>query len=197
MAQSVKSPSTAANCERKGASEEIFLASLGSKNPQERAEAFRQLVNDLERPLFGLCLRILGSRAAAEDALQDVFLTIYCGLPKFRGESSISTWAYRIATRTAMRQRTKANSWTEIDDEATQSTGPTSDDVVESRLVLSTMAKLPAKYHVVLALFAIEGLTHKEIADILGVPEGTVWSRYHSARKSLMERLTSHDEGRG
>ncbi len=171
--------------------EEELLVSLRSDTPSEKAEAFRTLVEQLERPLFSLCLRILGSRAAAEDALQDVFLTIHSGLPRFRGDSSISTWAYRIATRIAIRQRTRAGAWTEIDDETTQGADLPATATVDARLALSAIAKLPTKHRVVLALFAIDGLTHKEIADILGVPEGTVWSRLHNARKSVMEELSS------
>lgn len=50
-------------------------------------------------------------------------------------------------------------------------------------------ASLPAQHRVVLALFALEGLSHRDIADTLGIPEGTVWSRLHTARKTLAEKL--------
>jgi RNA polymerase sigma-70 factor (ECF subfamily) len=56
-----------------------------------------------------------------------------------------------------------------------------------ARKAAAAVARLPAEPRAVLSLFAIEGLSHREIADILGVPEGTVWSRLHAARRALLE----------
>jgi RNA polymerase sigma-70 factor (ECF subfamily) len=56
----------------------------------------------------------------------------------------------------------------------------------EARRAVAALARLPAGPRAVLSLFAVEGLSHREIADILGIPEGTVWSRLHAARRKLI-----------
>lgn len=91
----------------------------------------------------------------------------------------------------ALRQQARASAWTEVDDEATQGTDLPATATVDAQVVLAAIAKLPTKHRVVLALFAIEGLSHSEIDDILGVPEGTVWSLLHNARKSVVENLSN------
>jgi RNA polymerase sigma-70 factor (ECF subfamily) len=61
----------------------------------------------------------------------------------------------------------------------------------EAARALAALARLPAGPRAVLSLFAVEGLSHREIADILGVPEGTVWSRLHAARRMLIQSLSA------
>ena len=62
-------------------------------------------------------------------------------------------------------------------------------NAADAAKVLRAMARLPTEQRAVLSLFALEGLKHKEIAEVLGVPEGTVWSRLHAARKRLQMEL--------
>jgi RNA polymerase sigma-70 factor (ECF subfamily) len=59
----------------------------------------------------------------------------------------------------------------------------------EARRATAALARLPAEPRALLSLFAIEGLSHAEVAEILGVPEGTVWSRLHAARKALLAEM--------
>jgi RNA polymerase sigma-70 factor (ECF subfamily) len=142
--------------------------------------------------VYGLCLHLCGNRALAEDALQETFLEVYKGLPGFRGDSQLGTWIYRVAMRTALRLRARNPSPVEVDVEtALGATEPHAALVARenARVVQTALDALPAEQRVVVALFAAEGLGHAEIAEILGVPEGTVWSRLHKARKSLAAAL--------
>ena len=140
--------------------------------------------------LFALCLHVTGNAADAEDALQEAFLDVHRGLRLFRGEARASTWVYRIALRAALRVKARRRPAGPLDPETP---GPGGAGALEARAdarrVAEAMARLPAEHRAVLALFALEGLRHGEIADVLGVPEGTVWSRLHAARRRLAAEL--------
>jgi RNA polymerase sigma-70 factor (ECF subfamily) len=141
--------------------------------------------------VFALALRITGSRAEAEDATQETFLEVHRSLKQFRGESQPSTWVFRIALSASLRARARRNRARPF--EAAPELVDRYDNAMSARVdavrVQAAMEKLSADHRAVLALFALEGLGHKEIAQVLGVPEGTVWSRLHLARKALRDSL--------
>jgi RNA polymerase sigma-70 factor (ECF subfamily) len=140
--------------------------------------------------VLALCLHVTGRRADAEDALQEAFLAVHRGLGRFRAEASPSTWLHRIALRAALRVKARRRGGEPLDPELA---GPGLEADLErrseARRITEALARLPAGLRTVLALFAVEGFTHPEIAEVLGVPEGTVWSRLHAARKRLREEL--------
>lgn len=168
-----------------------LLVRCRSTTSSEREAAFEELFRAYESQVFQLCWRLAGNRAEAEDALQETFLAVFQGLDSFRGEAQLSTWIHRIAVRVALRLRTKPRPQPLVHDYS--DAGPTPDEraiAQEERVRLSAaMQQLSAEHRTVLSLFAIGGIAHKEIAAILGVPEGTVWSRLHKARKKLNELL--------
>lgn len=162
----------------------------------ERRRAADKLIALMMRPLHALCVNILNNQADADDALQEALVAIYSGIARFRGESRIMTWAYRITVRVAMRRaiNRKKRSETALPDEHAGHDKAAAENRMMAKQALSALAALPEKHRVVIALFAVEGLTHPEIADILGIAEGTVWSRLHSARGKLRE-LMKHGTG--
>lgn len=153
---------------------------------EAREAALAELFRALREPVLALCLHLTGRRADAEDALQETFLAAHRHLAAFRGEAQLSTWLYRIALRAALRARARHPRAGELDPETP---GPGGEDAlaarIEARRVEAAMGRLPAEHRIVLSLFAVEGLSHRQIAEVLGVPEGTVWSRLHAARKRL------------
>ena len=155
-----------------------------------RQEASDRLFRGLREPLHALCMHLTGRRADAEDAVQNVFVAVHRALPEFRGASRLTTWVYRIALRAAFRARARRQDGERLDADAAGGGGEaemaTRD---EARRALDALAGLPAGPRAVLSLFAIEGLSHREIADILGIPEGTVWSSLHAARRMLVESM--------
>ena len=160
---------------------ELLAAARGRAS--EREQAFRRLFVGLRAPVLGLCLQLCGSRADAEDATQDTFASVHVGLAGFRGSARLSTWVYRIAVNAALRVRSRRATRERLE---AQAPGPVEVEGPAGELaLLRAMQRLPAEHRTTLALFAIEGLTQGEIAETLGVPVGTVWSRLHGARKSL------------
>jgi RNA polymerase sigma-70 factor (ECF subfamily) len=141
--------------------------------------------------VYTLCRQVVGNRADAQDALQDTFIAVALGLPKFRGESSVRTWVHRIAISAALKVRTRSRRAPEpVEIEVTAPSVPNPGVTRDTRERLArAMDALPFEHRIVIALFAIEGLTHPEIAATLGVPEGTVWSRLHTAKKRLAATL--------
>lgn len=126
-----------------------------------------------------------------EDAAQDIFIAVYRSLRHFRGEAQLSTWIYRIAARHAIRLGRKrrmreAMHLTMIKEKPAISADP-SEHSVQIATLDHMLAKLPPKKRTVLVLFEIEGLSAKEISDVVGCPENTVWSRLHHARAEMVK----------
>jgi RNA polymerase sigma-70 factor (ECF subfamily) len=156
--------------------------------PSERDGVFEEIFRAHGARALALCERLCGSRSMAEDAVQETFLEVYRGLAGFRGEAQIGTWIYRIALRTALRMRARRPATAEITDELAPDPIEPHDALVARervRHVQRAFDALPAEQRAVVALFAVDGLSHGEIAQILGIPEGTVWSRLHKGRKAL------------
>jgi RNA polymerase sigma-70 factor (ECF subfamily) len=152
--------------------------------------AFDALYRAEREKVLALCLHVTGRRADAEDAAQETFLAVHRALRFFRGEAALSTWVYRIALRAALRVRARRRPSEPVDPETP---GPSGEAEIASRararLILDALGRLSAEHRMVLALFGLEGLGHRAIAEVLGVPEGTVWSRLHAARKRLASEL--------
>ncbi len=167
----------------------LVVAALSSR-AEEREEAFRRLYESLSPRLYSVCFGITRDAADAQDAVQETFVSIQRALPEFRGGAQLSTWAYQIAVRAAVqvRSRRARHSGEEVDAQA-MDPRPGVEEAVEARQRKAhldrAMKTLSLEHRTVLSLFAVEGLSHQEIARILGIPEGTVWSRLHLARKRL------------
>ncbi len=154
--------------------------------------ALEDLFRSYRQPVLSLCAAMTGDPADAEDALQEVFVAVSRALPQFRGESRISTWLYRIAIRAALEARARRRRPPPVEQEPEPVHAGAERELLardEARRLARAMLRLPAEQRAVLSLFAIDGLRHREIAEILGVPEGTVWSRLNVARRKLAEEL--------
>ncbi len=126
-----------------------------------------------------------------EDAAQDIFIAVFRSLRHFRGEAQLSTWIYRIAARHAIRlgrrRRTRETMrLTMLKEKPTVLVDP-SERSTQIATLDRMLAKLPPKKRTVLVLFEIEGLSAKEISDVVGCPENTVWSRLHHARSEMVK----------
>ena len=111
--------------------------------------------------------------------------------PTFAVNQNYLRGFWRIAIRSAVRARSKRRETLILEDTIAAPTA--SDPVVareDQRRIEAAFESLSAEQRVVIALFAIDDLSHKEIAELLGVPEGTVWSRLHIARKKLAAELS-------
>ena len=150
------------------------------------SQAMELLYHRYKRRVFGLVTRIVGS-SDSEEVVQEVFVRIYRGLGKFRGDSQLSTWVYRLAVNAALshvskrKRRPECEEW--VDQEATEP-APMRDSALSRRLE-AALESLPAGYRAVLVLHDVEGLSHEQCAEILGCRVGTSKSQLHKARARM------------
>lgn len=129
-----------------------------------------------------------------DDACQDVFLQLFRALPGFRGEAEIKTWLYRLCATVAGRRRQRTDvtqavlrllAWRRADP-PTCSPG---DGGTEARLLEYALSRLRHSERLVFVLYELEGLSGKEIAQIVGIPEATVYTKLHYARRTFRAAL--------
>ncbi len=166
----------------------------------EREAAFGDLVARHARRLHAVCLRVLGSHADAEEAVQETFVRLARAGEDFRGDAALSTWLYRVARNVcvdrvrheARRPRTPMADVTTVADGSGVTT-PDGSDAVEGRAELGevgrALTRLDDEARVLLLLVAVDGLSYAEAAEATGVAVGTVKSRVSRARERLGELL--------
>lgn len=173
--------------------EEQRLLALAKGTRDQRDQGMRELFEQLRGPLFNLALRMTGQPNLADDAVQETFIDVLRGIPNFRGESRLSTWVFRIAVRAATRVKARASRRTqslEVDlTDGRPSPAETASQLDGARRILRAIAKLPPAQRAVVSLMALKELSQTEIAEVLGIPDGTVYSRVHEARARLREIL--------
>lgn len=182
-----------------------LVAELRGRDRRARDRALDELFQLVGRPLFQLCLRVTCRPADAEDAVQETFVDVLRGIDGFRADARLTTWLFRVAIRAALRvksrgeraERVSARAFDDvgIDERAAPETSGERDPAAlaaereGAARVLSAIARLPAAQRTVLGLAALEDLPRAQIAEILGVPIGTVDSRLHAARETLRVEL--------
>jgi len=155
-------------------------------------EAFDALITRWHEPLWRYLRRLTGDDDAAEEAIQDAWLRILRGIPRLRDCGRVRPWLFGIARRVVMdrlreRYAEPARAFTEDVDVATED--ESSDLEEELELLQDELTRLRAPEREVLVLFYLEELTLTEIADVVGIPTGTVKSRLFRARKALRDQL--------
>ena len=161
--------------------------------------AFAQLVEANQHRLFTLAVRELGSAADAEDAVQEALVRAWRALPRFRAEASFSTWLFRICLNAISDQRSRRSRGGGVPLEDVVEPADPRDAIAERELssaLQSALAELDETYRTAVVLFDVLGRSYAEIAEMLGVPEGTVKSRIFRGRVELARRLgTATDVG--
>ncbi len=169
----------------------------------DRGQALERLMDAYGDKVLHLAYFYLRDRHLAEDLAQEVFIKVYRNLETFRGESSISTWIYRI-TVNLCRDRLRSRSWRsqtlESDLSSYQSHAPDAEArMVEEdgrRAVLEAVMSLPAHYREVVALYYYQEQPVGTIARMLGETPGTIKSRLYRARVMLKARLPREEAER-
>jgi RNA polymerase sigma-70 factor (ECF subfamily) len=159
--------------------------------------AFEELYRAHAGKLFSVACRMLGNPTDAEDLLQEIFLSAHRKLDGFRGESALGTWLYRLATNHCLdylRSRaSRTNQLTDaLDDELGHfqvgSPGLAEQTVTKMDLERA-LARLPEGCRAAFVLHDVQGLEHREVAEALGIAEGTSKSQVHKARHRLRALL--------
>lgn len=162
--------------------------------------AFEQLVRLYEKRVYALTSRMCHNPSDAEEAAQEAFLAAWQGLPFFRGDSSFSTWLYRLASNACvdvLRREGRHQAAASLDDEDAAIDLPDHslsphDEAERSELrrqIEAGLAALPPDYRQVLILRELHQRSYDEIADILSLDLGTVKSRINRGRKRLRKIL--------
>ena len=159
--------------------------------------AFAALVERHERRVYNLALRMTGREEDARDATQDAFLTVLRKLSSFRGESAFTTWLHRVTVNACYdllrkRQRQPLLERAGAEDRPATEPPPVPDHADASDLsidVQRALLEVPQHFRVVMILHDVRDLPQEEVAQILGVPVGTVKSRLHRGRIALARAL--------
>jgi RNA polymerase sigma-70 factor (ECF subfamily) len=169
---------------------------LIARAQQGEKDAFQDLMAPYQRKIYSLLYGMVWDREDALELTQEVFIKAYRSIKGFRMASSFYTWLYRIAVNLAFdfRRRRIANPETHRAVDPPDTKGP---DATLLRKELNeriqmTVAQLPPRHRAALLLREVEGLTYKEIAQIMGCRLGTVMSRLHYAREGMRRALTPY-----
>jgi RNA polymerase sigma-70 factor (ECF subfamily) len=158
-------------------------------------EAFALLVKKHQRRVYAMAMHLTGQHSDADDVVQDALLRAYRGLAGFDGRAAFSTWLHRIVVNVAL-NHLRARRRPTLPIEAADGIGrpPPVEPRSEARAVLAALAELSPPLRVTLVLATVEDMPYREIAETLGVPEGTVAWRINQARKLLRLRLQALEE---
>jgi RNA polymerase sigma-70 factor, ECF subfamily len=148
--------------------------------------------------VYRLAFRMSGDADLARDLTQDVFVRVFRRLDRFRGESAFTTWLHRVAVTTCLNGLRKVRRLREREVpllEHHHDTAARSVDLAMRQALATAIEALPDELRVVLVMHAIEGYTHAEVAEALGIAEGTSKSREFEARKRLRRALGGDNGG--
>jgi len=168
---------------------------------------FDALYRKYERCVYRQCYRMLGNHEDAEDLTQEVFLQLFRKAHTFRGEASFSTWLHRLTVNTVLMQMRRHRRWrgamTSLDTASRAQEGVSDFPAAVSALPAAptspldkisldvAIAQLSAGYQEIFLLHDVEGYRHDEIAELLGINEGTSKSQLHKARLRLRALMGS------
>ena len=176
--------------------EKVFIKAL--LNPKTQQEAFKQLVFQYQKPLYNHIRNIVINHDDTDDVLQNTFIKVFRNLSKFKGESKLFSWIYRIATNETLTflQKKKKATFTSLEDnqalvdtwEAGVASGSVSGEEIELKLQRA-MLTLTDKQRQIFQMKYFEYLTFEQIAEITGTTVGGLKATYHTAMKKIEEKL--------
>ncbi|MBB78694.1 MAG: RNA polymerase subunit sigma-70 [Crocinitomicaceae bacterium] len=154
-------------------------------------KAQRALFNRFAPKMFGVCLRYAKDKNTAEDVLQEGFVKVFFNIEKFKG-GSLEGWIRKIMVNTSLdeiRKNTKFKNNVNIEKVKQEENKNYILEGLIAQDILNIINKMPSGYKVVFNLFAIEGYSHKEIGEKLGISESTSKSQYFRARNFLQKKI--------
>ena len=148
--------------------------------------------------LYGMCLKYAPNQMEAEDNLQDAFITIFQRIGQYQGKGSFEGWMKRIAINTVLQKyRQKRLYDLPADDLIEEKLDDDLDDgsaTLPLPFLLSIIQELPERYRLVFNLYVLDGHTHKEIAELLGISDGTSKSNLARARQLLQQKINAFNK---
>lgn len=173
---------------------------LISRAAKGDASAFNELLGMHEKKMYAVCLRMCANNEDAQDCLQEAMLRIFRSISGFKGQSSFSTWVYRVTMNTCLDElRKKKNKQsTSLDGLLETGWSPSNDSdtpehhaiAKEKRVAIrSAISELPDDMRAAVVLRDIQGFSYDEISEILGINVGTIKSRISRGREKLREKI--------
>jgi len=162
--------------------------------------AFDLIVPEFQDRVFRLACSMLRDRGAAEDAAQETFVRVWKALPKFDGRAALGTWIYAIARNTCLMEIRRRRPVVSMDDpdsavaaavEIATATPPAADP--ERDNLLRMVDRLPENQQQAVRLFYLEDRSYETVAELMGMPLGTVKNLLYRARKQLMQQARSEE----
>lgn len=157
----------------------------------------KQLFDRYSGKMLAVCLRYSRHRMEAEDLLQDGFIKVFTNLEQYKSEGPFEQWVRKIMINNAIKnchRKSFQNEFTAGDDLPDSVEEPEVIDKMAEIELLNMINELPDGYRMVFNLYAIEGYSHKEIADSLQIEESTSRSQLVKARKALQEKLLKYQK---
>ena len=159
--------------------------------------AQKAMYDRLAPRMFPVCIRYTGDRTVAEDILQEGFITLFSKLGSYKGDGSFEGWARRIFVTAALMYLRKKDALKMSDDlEAARGLKAETASQVENigyKELMALVMSLPTGFRTIFNMYAIEGYSHKEIADILGISEVTSRSQFSRARAMLQRKIKERE----
>ena len=177
------------------------VADVVERAQQGDRTAFAELVRMYQRRVYATAYQIMGNHSDADDVTQDAFVRAYRAIASFGGRAEFFTWLYRITVNTALnhlrKRKRAATLWEDTEDipdsdrdggyERTPRMWAELNETM--RRTFDALSQLSATLRITLVLATVQGMSYRDIAEALGIPEGTVAWRVNEARKQLKARL--------
>ena len=158
--------------------------------------AFRELYGLYVNAMYNISYRIVNNKDEAEDVLQDSFLKAFQNISRFETTHAFGGWLKKVVINGSIDQvRKRRISFVPIDDRTNSVEIEEEDMLFDAETLRSCILELPDNYRVVLTLFLFEDQSHKEIAALLNISEGTSKSHFHRAKKKLLTLLNEKKNG--
>ncbi len=156
------------------------------QNPKAQEALYRQYSG----VLFGICIKYSPNKAEAEDNLQDAFLTIFKRIDQYQGKGSFEGWIKRITVNTALQKYRKKRVFDISNEQQIEDASVEVETTsVPLDYLLGIIQELPDRYRLVFNLYVLDGYSHKEIAEMLGISDGTSKSNLARARMILKTKV--------
>jgi len=170
------------------------------QQPRTREVAFREIMQRYQERVYWLIRRIVISHSDTDDLVQETFVKVWHKLPEFRGDSTLFTWLYRVATNEALGflRKKKRRFFVPIHDVNTElketlraEASPDGDEV--SFKLQEALLDLPEKQRLVFTMKYFEGMEYREISEVLGTSVGGLKASYHHAVKKIKAKITDYE----